>query len=410
MDTLAAAGVRFQHVISPVPLTLPSHATLLTGLDPPHHGVRHNSIHRLPDGIPTLAEGMRHAGYATAAVVGALVLDRRFGLDRGFDHYDDAMGGRRSGVVGFAERRAGAVVDAAIDWIGEAPDRFFLWVHLYDPHTAYDPPRGFASAFGTRPYDGEIAYADAEIGRLLAAVRERRGSDGLLVALTSDHGESLGAHGELTHGYSLYDATQRVPLILAGPEIPAGTVVSEVVRLKDVAPTLLAAVGAPALMGATGIDLLPHFAAPRSARWSPQIAYVETLATQLDFRWSPLKGLRTDRYKYVRAPRPELYDLHTDPNEMSNIASEEPERVDALARELEKLSGAPPGPSPARAPGQRPLDNCGAVKESVHASHLSPTPRRPLGWSARMQTAAGRPLLHTGEIRLSLAHNPPTMN
>ena len=169
LDTIAAEGVRFDVAISPAPLTLPSHASLMTALDPPDHGVRHNAIHRLGDGIPTLAEHLRAAGYATAAFVGALVLDGRFGLARGFDVYDDAMAGRVSARVGFAERPADRVVDAALAWLDGAPDRFFLWVHFYDPHATYKPPPGFASAFASRPYAGEIAFADAQLGRLRRA-------------------------------------------------------------------------------------------------------------------------------------------------------------------------------------------------------------------------------------------------
>jgi tetratricopeptide (TPR) repeat protein len=264
------------------------------------------------------------------------------------------MGSRRSDSVGYAERRAESVVDAALAWLDAAPQRFFLWVHFYDPHAAYDPPRGFASAFARRPYDGEIAYVDAQIGRLLAGVRARFGSEGLLVALTSDHGESLGAHREWTHGYGIYDATQRVPLILNGPGIPAGEVVSEVVGLADLAPTLLARAGAAPLPAASGRDLL---AKDRQSGTPARPAYVETLATQIDFHWSPLLGLRSATHKYIRAPRPELYDLAADPQEMRNLASERPELVAELDRALEaRLAGArPPHPAAGIAESDRVL-------------------------------------------------------
>ncbi len=332
MDTIAVGGVRFETAISPAPLTLPAHASLLTGLDPPAHGVRHNSIHRLAAGLPTLAERMRQAGYATAAVVGSLVLDRRFGLARGFDSYDDAMAGRRSGIAGYGERPADQVVDAALAWLADAPPRYFLWVHFYDPHAGYSAPRGFASAFANQPYAAEVAFVDAQLGRLLEAVRARGGERGLLVVLTSDHGESLGEHGELTHSYTLYDATQRVPLLLHGAGLPAGRVVEAPVRLVDVAPTLLELVGAEPLGAIDGRSLL----APISGREEePRLAYLETLAPQLDFRWSPLLGVRSERWKYVRAPRPELYDLRGDAGELDNRAAEEPELVARLDQELE---------------------------------------------------------------------------
>lgn len=342
LDTLAARGVRFETAISPAPLTLPSHASLMTGLDPPQHGVRHNSVHRLGGAIPTLAERMRERGLATAAFVGALVLDRRFGLDRGFDVYDDRMDRSSSVLFGVSERPADRVVDATLDWLERAPGRFFLWVHLYDPHVEYQPPPGFASAFARRPYRGEIAFADHQVGRLLTAVRRRFGDEGLLVAVTSDHGESLGQHGERTHAYTVYDATQRVPLILSGSGVPAGRVVETPVRLVDVAPTLLAAVGGAPFGG--GRDLR---AAWQGADGERPAAYVETLATHLDYGWSPLVGLRTSRLKYIRAPRPELYDLREDPEETRNLAADAPGLVERLDRELETRLA---GPSAAAVP------------------------------------------------------------
>ena len=333
LDTLAADGVRFAAAVSPAPLTLPSHASLMTGLDPPAHGVRHNSIHRLAPGLPTLAERMRGAGFDAAAFVGSLVLDRRFGLARGFDPYDDRMEGWSSKLAGFAERPADRVVDAAIAWLERAPPRFFLWVHFYDPHADHIPPKGFAAAFASRPYDGEIAFADLQLGRLLDAIRARFGREGLLLAVTSDHGESLGEHGERTHSYGIYDATQRIPLILAGTGIPAGRVVETSVGLVDVAPTLLAAVGAPALPEAAGRDLAPLF---RGRAGEERVLYVETLATWLDYGWSPLVGVRTREFKYIRAPRRELYDLRRDPGELHNIAEAEPEQVRRLDAVLER--------------------------------------------------------------------------
>jgi arylsulfatase A-like enzyme/tetratricopeptide (TPR) repeat protein len=341
LDALATCGTRFADVSSPTPLTLPSHATLMTGLDPPRHGVRHNSIFRLADDIPTLAERLRAEGFATGAFVAALVLDRRYGLARGFDRYDDEMGARRSAAVGFAERRADAVVDAALGWLETAPARFFAWVHLYDPHASYAPPPGFAAAFPSSPYDGEIAFADSQVGRLLEGVRARFGPEGMLVVATSDHGESLGEHGEPTHSYGIYDATQRVPLLFCGPGVPAGRTVGAPVRLADVAPTVLSLAGAAPLGGADGADLRPLFAGEATPG---RAGYLETLATRLDFGWSPLFGVKRDGWKYVKAPRPELYDLTNDPGELRNRVEEEPAR----AAELEALLAA-------RLEGARPL-------------------------------------------------------
>lgn len=333
IDTVAANGVRFEVAISPVPLTLPAHASLMTALDPPDHGVRHNAIQGLGGGIPTLAERMRSAGYVTSAFVGALVLDRRFGLDRGFDFYDDAMGGRTSATVGFAERPADRVVDAALGWLEAAPERFFLWVHFYDPHAGYSPPAGFASAFASRPYAGEIAFVDSQLERLLDGIRSRWPHGGTLVAIASDHGESLGEHREPTHSYSIYESTQRIPLLMSGPGLPQGLTVDTPVGLVDVAPTLLAFAGAEPLGDTTGRDLRPLI---DGAGRDEQVYYLETLATHLDYGWSPLLGLRTAHFKYIRAPRPELYDLRADPKELRNLATsrlETARRLDGLLSE-----------------------------------------------------------------------------
>ncbi|MBW2447056.1 MAG: sulfatase-like hydrolase/transferase [Deltaproteobacteria bacterium] len=339
LDALARDGVRFRHASSPTPLTLPSHASIFTGLDPHQHGVRANGRFRLAPGVPTVAERMREAGFATAAFVASFVLDAQFGLARGFDTYDDRVG---EGVASRAarsvsERKAGAVIDAANAWLATAPDRFFLWVHLYDPHADYLPPADFLARAGGDAYAGEIAYTDAQIGRLIGALRRRFGPEGLLFVVTSDHGESLGQHGEPTHGHGLYDTTQHVPLLMVGPGLSRGQVIEPVVRLIDLGPTLLARAGARALGDVAGRDLEPVLdGREREAR----VAYLETLETQLSYGWSPLLGLRTADHKYVRAPRPELYDLIADPDETLDIARAEPELVAELDRELDRILGA----------------------------------------------------------------------
>jgi choline-sulfatase len=344
LDAFAAEGVRFETAISPAPITLPSHATLLTGRDPPRHGVRHNGLFRLAPDVPSLAEHLRASGFATAAFVSAFVLDRRFGLDRGFDHYDDSLGLLKGTIPGVASRRGDHTVDAARAWLASAPDRFFLWLHLYDPHAPHGAPEPWGSRFAGRAYDGDVAFADAQLGRLRAALQERW-PGGTLWWLTSDHGESLGEHLEATHAYTVYDATQRVPLIVAGPGVPAGTTVTGVVALADVAPTLLELARLPPLAGASGGSLA---AAVRAGGASPRVtAWVETLATQLDMAWSPLYGARTATEKYVRAPEPELYDLAADPGELANLASDRAQRAAELDRwiEQELAAGRPVAPS-----------------------------------------------------------------
>jgi arylsulfatase A-like enzyme/Tfp pilus assembly protein PilF len=352
LDALAARGVRFESAISPAPLTLPAHATLLTALDPPGHGVRSNGLFRLRDELPTLAERMRGAGFATAAFVSAFVLDRRFGLARGFDIYDDALGVQDPDNPGVAARPADQSVDAALAWLADAPPRFLLWLHLYDPHAPYEPPVPHASRHLGAPYAGEIAFADAELGRLLAALDARFPASGTLVVATADHGESLGEHGEPTHAFTLYDATQRVPLLMAGPGLPADRVVASQVRLADVPATLLDAAGLEPLPDADGASLLPL------VRGEPEpaarVAWLETLATRLELGWSALLGVRTPEHKYIRAPRRELYDLRADPRELKNLAGERP----ALVAELDALVEA-------RAASQSASPNLRAEAETV---------------------------------------------
>jgi choline-sulfatase len=317
LDALAAEGVRFEAAISPAPLTLPSHASLLTALDPPRHGVRDNATFRLPTEIPTLAERLREEGFATAAFLGAMVLDRQYGLARGFDVYDDTMGFQQKGHHhGIPERVAADVIDAALGWLEDAPDRFLLWIHLYDPHSPWLPPMWRLIPEERDRYAGEIRYADEQLGRLLEAMRLRWPGNRTLVVATADHGEGLGEHGEGTHSLGIYDSTQHIPLILAGAGLPRGRVVSALVRLVDIAPTLLALTGSTALPDTDGRDLLPLvFGEERGGR----VAYVETLATQLGYGWSPLLGLRSERFKYIRAPRPELYDVRSDAGETRNL-------------------------------------------------------------------------------------------
>jgi choline-sulfatase len=316
IDALAAGGLRCEKAISPVPITLPAHASLMTGLYPPHHGVRHNGIFRLGAEQTTLAERFHDAGWSTGAVVGAMVLARRFGLDQGFDHYDDAFGGTRASPTGYPERRADAVTDAALRWLADAPAPFFLFVHYYDPHADYRPLPAFAARFPGHPYEGEIAGVDAALGRLLEGMRASGRLSDTVVAVVSDHGESLGEHGERTHSYTLYDATLSVPLVLSGPGVPRGRTLPGVVSLVSVAPTLLRLAGLEPPAGLDGEDLIARLERPGG---EPGEAYAETLATQFDHGWAPLHALRTPGQHYVRAPRPELYDVREDPGERHNL-------------------------------------------------------------------------------------------
>jgi arylsulfatase A-like enzyme/tetratricopeptide (TPR) repeat protein len=341
LDAMAAEGTRFETAISPAPITLPSHATLLTGRDPPQHGVRNNGFFELAEDVPTLAEHLRGHGFGTAAFVSAFVLDSRFGLARGFDVYDDWLRALSAGAGPSAvpHRRGDLTVDAALAWLAEAPARFFLWVHLYDPHAPYEPPAPYDQRFTGRLYDGEIAFADAQLGRLRSELAKRWPAGGTLWWVTSDHGESLGEHGEPTHACSVYEATQHVPLLASGPGMPRGRVQGGVVALADVAATLLELSDQPPLPGAGGVSLV---AALRGAEPTRAAAWVETLATQMDLGWSPLLGVRTRQHKYIRAPEPELYDLAADPRELVNLAAQQPARVAELDRLVEERAAGRP--------------------------------------------------------------------
>jgi arylsulfatase A-like enzyme len=326
LDRLAREGVLFERALSPAPLTLPTHATLLTGLLPPEHGVRGNGSFVLNPAPATLGEAFRTRGLRSGAFVGAFPLASRFGLDRGFDRYDDSFQRAPGLHFEFAERRAERVVEAAQAWLAETPGPVFLWAHLYDPHAPYDPPQGFR---GPDPYRGEIAYADAMLGRLLESWSARPGPS--FVAVTSDHGEAFGERGEESHGLFVYDTTLRVPLVLKGPGVPAGRRVKAPVSLKDLPATLAELAGAGQMKGRS---LAPHWA---NAVASPAAApvYAETLAPRLDFGWSDLRAWRDGRYKYVRAPRPELFDLQEDPEEARNLVSTRPEVAASMARDLD---------------------------------------------------------------------------
>jgi arylsulfatase A-like enzyme/Flp pilus assembly protein TadD len=316
LDALAARGVLFEQAMAPVPLTLPSHASLLTGQYPPTHGVRHNAIFVLPDEIETLAEKFGGAGYATGAVIGAAVLDPEFGLRQGFDHYDAEIPEHRASSAGFFERSATEVTDAALAWLADVDGPYFLWVHYYDVHGGYNPPEPFAERFEKRPYDGEAAYVDQELGRLLSTVEPQAP----VVAVTSDHGEGLGEHGEASHTYLIYDSVLHVPLIVAGPGVPSGRRVPGVVANTGVAATLLRLAGVPALARTDVGDLSPLWQDEAAA--GDGFAYAESLAGELDHGWAPIHAIRSDAHLYIRAPRPELFDLATDPRQLVNLLPE----------------------------------------------------------------------------------------
>jgi choline-sulfatase len=347
LDRLAAEGVRFDAAFSPAPITLPAHASILTGLYPFEHGVRNNGNFYLEDRFETLASLLSKHGYRTAAFVSSFVLDRRYGLARGFETYDDRMQGAQAQVVNLEAERRGDRTSAALNaWLdgqptGSAP--FFAWLHLYDPHEPYRAPQPFGSAFAAAPYDGEIAFVDAIVASVLDKLAQRGLRDRTIIAVIGDHGESLGDHGEETHSMFVYDAAIRIPLLLWRPgRLPAGAVVAQPVRAIDLAPTLLDLVGAPPLHTPHARSLVPLISATSSPGAEP--VYAETYLPQFYLNWAPLRTLRDDRWKFIDAPKPELYDLVTDPAERLNVFETQPGTGDAMRGALARLTGGTPGP------------------------------------------------------------------
>ena len=391
LDALARRGLRFARCDTAAPVTLPSHATLLTGLFPPRHGVRDNGTFRLSPEVETVAERLSAAGYHTAAVVSAVVLARRHGLDQGFDSYDDDLGAGYAQGTEVAERTADATTDAALARLARLEPPFFLWVHYYDPHEEYRPPTRFTSV-GSGPhrlYDGEIAFVDEQLGRLLGKIDPTT-----VVVVVGDHGEMLGEHGEATHGLLLNAGVRRVPLILAGPGVPAGRTSECLVRTADVAPTLERLAGVEPPAGLDGSPLLP---VPQGAGCQ-RISYTESFLPFFAYRWYPLRSLSDGRALYLQAPRPSLYRLDRDPGEEHDLAAEEPALValwrSRLARELERAgesleptlaAGEPLAPEQARQLAS--LGYLGGTGGGRVSADL-PDPRQRLPVAAALHSAA----------------------
>jgi arylsulfatase A-like enzyme/Tfp pilus assembly protein PilF len=346
IDKLAAEGVRFARAASVAPLTLPSHASMLTGQFPYRHRVRNNGTYRLPEGKETLADRLRAEGYRTAGFVSAFVLDARFGLARGFDTYVDSLPPERESPLqrGIPEVRAEVTIDRAIRWLEKKEGKpFFLFVHLFDPHQPYEPPEPFLTRYASNLYDGEIAYTDREIGRLLDALERLRLADETLVVLVGDHGQGLGDHGEVTHGTFAYESTVRVPFIIRWPDHPAfrekpfrrGTVVESIVRMVDAAPTILDLLGLPGMPEAEGVSLVPLLLDPDSPLGL--VHYAESFSSREDFGWSEVRSVSNDRWKFILLPKEELYEVAVDPGETANRIAERPEIAAEMRALLEEI-------------------------------------------------------------------------
>jgi choline-sulfatase len=355
LDAMARQGVVFTRAYAHVPITTASHTTILTGTYPQFNRVNDFGV-PLSARLPYLPDLLHAQGYHTGAFVGSLILDpldgTAPGFDRGFEIYDAGFHLRRHGMDRYktVERRAGDVVNHALAWLSQLPNGpFFLWVHLYDPHDPYDPPPPFKARFASQPYDGEIAYADSAVGKLLDEIRKHGLYDETLVAVMADHGESLGAHGENTHGIFLYDETLHVPLLFKLPAShAAGKRVDARVRLVDVAPTILQEAGLPVPKEMQGESLSGMMktkpsAAPRGPAVAEDVskddrpAYAETDYPHRAFSWSSLRALRSGKYLFIRAPEPELYNQAADPDAAHNLAVGAKAVADTLASQLDEF-------------------------------------------------------------------------
>ncbi|HEX2695654.1 MAG TPA: sulfatase, partial [Acidobacteriota bacterium] len=345
LDALAGRGVLFEQCAAASPLTLPSHATIMTGMYPTYHGVRINGNTAVSEQQTTLAEIFSGRGYQTGAFIAAFVLDGRWGLNQGFGHYDDSFDLKKYKQLdlGAVQKPGNEVMDEALGWLEKEKDRpFFAWVHLYDPHSPYEPPEPFRSEYGRQGrghaglYDGEIAFMDSQIGRLSEWLSAQGLDRKTIVVLIGDHGEGLGSHGEGAHGYFIYDYAVHVPFIVVTPfrELQGIRVASQS-RTADVFPTILELAGIPLPGKVNGGSQVPAMLDPKGTREAP--AYSESMAPNLQFGWSPLHALRTPAYKFIDAPRPELYDLVQDPGEEKDVQNRLPDKALSMKRELDGL-------------------------------------------------------------------------
>lgn len=430
LDRLLGGGIRMSQMISPVPITLPGHATLLTGLDPHRHGVRENTEYALSPDAETLAERFRATGYRTAAFVSSFVMDARFGLAQGFDLYEDRLSGPEAGLrLGNVEVPGGITTTRARQWLeaqakqaGGSP--FFLFLHYYDPHAPYRPPAPFAQSFPQQPYHGELAYLDQCIGQLLDTLESTGLARNTLLWVVSDHGESLGEHGEATHSLFIYDATLRVVSLLRPPPNDGRYVAGEPrvelsaqSGLVDLFPTLAEICGLPT--GDRPLDgrsLVPAF---RGDALTPRALYCETLSPRVSYHWAALRGVRTEQWKYVRAPIPELYDLVNDPGELRNLAAARPAEVTRLSAELDRLLDVGGTVDATRTPSREELEQLrslgylSAAGGSSEADDLKlPDPKRMVAFfngqyqSAKNLLYAGRFPEAAAAFREALAIDP----
>src|SRR6185503_9883290 len=423
IDALAARGLRFEQAETVTPLTLPAHASLLSGTFPAFHGVRDNGSFYVGDEVTTLAEALKARGYRTGGFVGAYVLDHRWGIAQGFDHYYDDFDLSRfemAGGLDAAQRPGTEVVDHALAWLaGEGDQPFFAWVHLYDPHSPYVPPEPYRSRFPATlegAYDGEIAATDAQVGRLIDFLTSSRRLANTVIVVVGDHGESLGEHGEQQHGFFVYDASVRIPLIVAGPRVPT-RVVPDQVRIVDVMPTILELAGVEVPSAVQGVSLMPLGHGERQEL----LGFSETWYPRYHYGWSELTAVRDGRYKFIAAPRRELYDTKADPGELHDVAASNPRVADALERALADMTAklavaaTPQKPRPVEPEVEERLRSLGYVAATVSRETLADRrradPKDKIGFynllkRAAQDSVAGRLEDGIAKVREVLAADP----
>jgi arylsulfatase A-like enzyme/Tfp pilus assembly protein PilF len=371
LDRLAKESLVFEDAFAHVPMTLPSHSSILTGKLPISHGVEDNAGFVLDPKATTLAEILKKNGYETAAFISAFVLDSRFGLNQGFDLYSDSFDLTQGPLDNSEVSRRADATEAEVDtWLRKrGGQKFFLWVHYYDPHDPYDPPEPYHTQYKTAPYDGEIAYTDHVMSKLISDLEKSKSMDRTLVVLTGDHGESLGEHMERTHSLFIYNATLHVPLMIRLPGVKARRI-NGVVRHIDIAPTILEWLGFVPPAEMEGKSLIPLI---QGKEKSGRTSYSESMFPELHYGWSPLKSLTTNEYRFVEAPTPELYDRKTDPNDTKNIYHDRQSIAESLRKQLQQIiqSASTSGSSSRKTPDAETAEKLRALGYTT--SSVTPT-------------------------------------
>lgn len=364
------AGV-FDRAFTSAPITLPAHTSLFTGMYPPSHGVRHNGVYKAQSSLTLLSELAHNAGFATAAFVGAAPLASNYGLNQGFDVYDDSFppAPTQQGMFAYAERNAEQVRLAAQNWLSNLPQSkpFFLWMHFFDPHHPYQP-HGYA---GLTPYQQEVAYTDHQLAEFFVYLNQNHQDANNLVVITADHGEAFGEHGEISHSLFIYNTTLKIPLMISAPGIKPRRI-PDLVRIIDISPTIAEIMGWKFPASIDGVSLMPHL---RGEKMKSLDSYSETFASAIDFGWSPLACVQDQQFKYIQAPKSEFYDLKTDPGENHNLAS--PQQAEKYKTEVQALlnratQASEYKPSPEEAERLRSLGYVAAAPQKIQWDRPDP--------------------------------------